>query len=155
MNRAIVDSINNTVQAKDTLYFLGDWSFGGIDNVKRFRDQVMCRNIHLIYGNHDKNIERSNDLQQLFTSCSYYKEITINRKRIILSHYSMRVWNKSHHGSWMLYGHSHHTLPDLGGKTIDIGWCKWRKPLSFEEIERIMDKRPINFIDHHSTETAE
>lgn len=29
--------------------------------------------------------------------------------------------NQAHRGSWMLYGHSHGNLTDIGGKTIDVG----------------------------------
>jgi hypothetical protein len=30
---------------------------------------------------------------------------------IVLCHYAMRVWNRSHHGAWHLYGHSRGNLP--------------------------------------------
>ena len=36
---------------------------------------------------------------------------------IVLCHYAMRVWQKSHYGAWMLYGHSHGTLPDNPGRS--------------------------------------
>ena len=37
MNWAIVNSINNYVKEDDILYHLGDWSFGGIENIWNFR----------------------------------------------------------------------------------------------------------------------
>ena len=30
---------------------------------------------------------------------------------VVLCHYAMRVWDRSHYGSWHLYGHSHGNLP--------------------------------------------
>ena len=37
-------------------------------------------------------------------------------------HYSCEVWSESHRGSWLLYAHSHGSLPDnLNAKKIDIG----------------------------------
>jgi hypothetical protein len=29
----------------------------------------------------------------------------------VLCHYAMRVWNRSHHGAWHLYGHSQGESP--------------------------------------------
>lgn len=57
MNNAIVDSINKYVQQDDELYFLGDWSFGGIESIYNFYKRLVCRNIHFIPGNHDNHIK--------------------------------------------------------------------------------------------------
>jgi len=57
MNQDIVKAINQTVKEEDILYHLGDWSFGGIENIWKFRKQINCKNIHLILGNHDHHIE--------------------------------------------------------------------------------------------------
>ena len=37
-----------------------------------------------------------------------------------MSHYAHRTWDKSHHGSLHLYGHSHGTLPGVG-RSMDVG----------------------------------
>lgn len=183
MNQALVDNINNNVKKDDILYHLGDWSFGGINNIWEFRKQIICENIHLIFGNHDHHIENNKDLreavigrplrcQDLFSSVQHYKELTIDKQRIILSHYAMRVWNKSHHGSWMLYGHSHGTLDEMtpefanptwigdryyikNYKTMDVGVDTNKlKPYNFEEIKVIMDKREVCLnVDHHNENT--
>ena len=47
-NYALVKAINATVKSEDILYHLGDWSFGGHENIKKFRDQLNCQEIHLI-----------------------------------------------------------------------------------------------------------
>jgi len=139
MNCAITTSINNTVGYNDELRFLGDWSFGGIENVKRFRDLIICQNIHLIYGNHDTHIRKNTGLQDLFSSCKDYDEIIVNNKFIVLSHYAFRIWNKSHRESYHFHGHSHHALPNYKN-SLDVGWCKWRQPLTFKEIDKIIQK---------------
>lgn len=59
MNQAIVKGINNKVGENDILYHLGDWSFGGIEQIWDFRKQINCKNIHLIFGNHDQHIENN------------------------------------------------------------------------------------------------
>ena len=66
---------------------LGDWSFGGIKNIYEFRKRLHVKTIHLILGNHDVHIEKNKifegiSVQELFTSVSNFKEISINKKHI-------------------------------------------------------------------------
>ena len=120
MNAALIDGINKTVGPDDILFHLGDFAFGDLKNYKRFRSQIACQNIYLIYGNHDGHIIRNDEgLQGLFKECSFYREVTCNGQKIIMSHYGMRVWNQSHRGAWMLHGHSHGSLlPSVSGDVI-------------------------------------
>lgn len=148
MNQELVKQINKIVKPNDVLYHLGDWSFGGIDNIWKFRKQINCQNIHLILGNHDHHIEENKILpnvervskedwsfidklpartdsnfvnaQELFSSVSHYKEIKIANKMVVLSHYSHRIWHGSHKEWFHLYGHSHDSLPPYG-KSHDVG----------------------------------
>jgi calcineurin-like phosphoesterase family protein len=48
MNQTLVDRINQQVMPNDILIHLGDWSFGGFDNIRLFREQLNCKNIILI-----------------------------------------------------------------------------------------------------------
>jgi len=119
-DKKLIEGINSTVGVDDVLFHLGDFSFGDIKYYKEFRSQIKCQNIYLIYGNHDGWIIRNDSgLQGLFKECSFYREVTYNGQKIIMSHYGFRVWNKSHEGSWMLHGHSHGTLsPSVSGPLI-------------------------------------
>lgn len=180
MNDAIVKGINKKVKYDDTLYHIGDWSFGGIEQIYNFWKQLVCKNIHLIYGNHDQHIEANKILpnaittqdekdywdsdllvaQRLFLSTQYVKTIKAVGQSIFLSHYAHRVWDKSHHGRIHLYGHSHSTLEDVEwGKSMDVGVDSYYKlhkkyePFSLTEILEIMSKRSINFVDHHNSAT--
>jgi calcineurin-like phosphoesterase family protein len=56
MNNDIVNNINRCVGEDDIMFHLGDWSFGGKDQVYEFRRRIKCKNIHLIVGNHDEYI---------------------------------------------------------------------------------------------------
>ena len=127
----LVKVFNGLIKPNDILYHLGDWSFGGHEQIKLFRNRLQCKNIHLIFGNHDQHIEPiSSPYRELFSSCNHYLELSLKlgtersgkygKTRFCLSHYSHRVWNKSHHGSIHLYGHSHGTLPGFG-KSMDVG----------------------------------
>lgn len=159
MNYALVKGINDNIGPDDELWHLGDWSFGGFDNIKKFKDQLICQNIHLIYGNHDHHVENNKQgCQGYFKSVQYYKELSIEGHKIVLLHYGLRVWNKSHHGAIHLYGHSHNTLPPHG-KSMDVGvdvafekFGEYR-PFSWKEIQSIMTKRDTEIIDHHNKNT--
>jgi calcineurin-like phosphoesterase family protein len=175
MNDQMVKSFNELVQPDDILYHLGDWSFGGFDKIKEFRSRLNCKNIHLIYGNHDHHIERNKEgVQGLFKSVGYYKEITNDAgTKIILSHYGMRVWNHSHRGAWMLYGHSHGTLDQMTPTIANPTWIgddyyikNWRtmdvgvdtndlKPYSMEELKTKLNNKSILLgVDHHNLNTT-
>lgn len=184
-DETLIKTINLHVNPEDTLYHLGDWSFGGIDNIWKFRKQIQCENIHLILGNHDHHIEENKLLpncrrfdeetildepywhqypntwvyaQELFSSVSHYREININGKIIVLSHYGMRVWHGSHKGWFHLYGHSHGTLP-MQGKSMDVGVdvalkkFKSPRPFYFSEVVDILDNQQIVNADHHEQST--
>jgi len=102
-------------------------------------------NKFFIKGNHDKK-----DTIQLYEKYGTYlgqlNEIEINKQHIVLCHYSMNVWNRSHHGSWHLFGHSHGGLIDNPNSlSIDIGInCNNYYPIEFEEIENKMNLKIIN-----------
>ena len=50
----------------------------------------------------------------------------------------MRVWDRSHYGSWHLFGHSHGALPGYG-LSLDVGVdCTGFKPISLEQVAEKM-----------------
>jgi calcineurin-like phosphoesterase family protein len=59
MDETLIKNINNAVGENDILFHLGDWSFGGIEQIWNFRKRLICKNIHLITGNHDHHIIRA------------------------------------------------------------------------------------------------
>ena len=146
----LVKNINDTVRHNDILWHLGDWSFGGQDNIEKFRNQLNCRTINLIFGNHDQLIEPENSqYRNLFNTCQYYKEITHGGVKLILSHYAFRVWNGMHRGSVNLYGHSHGSLSEIG-KSMDVGIdTNNMYPYHINSIIELMNKKDINTVDHH------
>lgn len=161
----IVDQINKHVMPDDVLFHLGDWSFGGIENIWNLRKRINCKNIYLCIGNHDYHIETNKSLpncycdengeiyngklDNIFSSKYYYPSagdlfkkfkhlynIKVNGQRITICHYSMRTWYYHNKGSWMLFGHSHDTLHPHG-KTIDVG---------LDSAKRILGEyRPFKF----------
>jgi calcineurin-like phosphoesterase family protein len=155
MNEALIKNWNVVVQPTDTVYHLGDFAFLPYDKLKRIARRLNGTK-HLILGNHDKEIikNRSDLLSSgTFDSIQNYFELRHEGQFIVLFHYGQRVWNKSHHGSIHLYGHSHGSLPPFG-RSVDVGVdCKEitadYRPVSFDEVIRYMNKREFISVDHH------
>lgn len=76
-NDTLVKNINAVVKPDDILYCLGDWSFGGLENVWEFRKRLHCLNIHLMFGNHDHHIERNRELPNAHTIWTEEKGIIV------------------------------------------------------------------------------
>ena len=106
MNRSLIHNINETVSADDVLWILGDFSYRiNREEVRAFRRQISCRNVHLVYGNHDKDYSQDH----IFQSVQYYRELKTDYGRVILFHYPIFEWNSAHYGSIHLHGHIHST----------------------------------------------
>ena len=160
MNETIVNNINSVVGQDDVLIHLGDWSFGGFENIQKFRDRILCKEIHLILGNHDTSIEKNREnVQELFTSVSHYTKLMYKLKTFVLFHYPVTSWDGLNKGHIQLHGHVH--LPTnlrFGkGKKMDVGMDGHPTfgVYDIDDIIRIMDKREIAsdmLFDHHTDE---
>lgn len=160
MNDAITDNINAVVGPTDTLWILGDFMFAQKDNTLHkaefYRGRIKCKNVNLIWGNHDDY-----KIRPFFQNTYDLYTASVNGRACVLCHYALAVWNKSHHGAYNLYGHSHNTAePWLnrvmkGRRSMDVGIDNAVKilgeyrPFSFEEIDGILSKREGVVIDHH------
>lgn len=157
MNYTLIINHNNLVGPYDHVYHLGDFGFAPVDKLESVLSQLNGLH-HLILGNHDKEIINNRNRlldKKLFQTIQPYKELTIEKQFIALFHYGCRVWNKSHHGSWQLFGHSHNSLPAYG-KSVDVGvdstWITGKaeyRPFSFEELKRYMATRDVSKADGH------
>jgi calcineurin-like phosphoesterase family protein len=165
MNQRLVDNINNMVGENDILIHLGDWSFGGFDKIEEFRNQINCKNIHLVLGNHDHHIERNKEgIQRLFSSVQQYLRLEVRRPNgklvekfiFVCMHYPIASWHDMNQGVIHLHGHVH--LPsDLRvaeGKAMDVGVDgNGLEPISLDEVLSIMKDREVKKLalpkDHH------
>ena len=160
MNELIVTNINKCVKEDDILYHLGDWSFGGINNIWEFRKQIKCKNIYLVPGNHDHHIKKNKILPQKEYDINIYAhdcfleilpeltKIIIDKQEVILCHFSLEEWENMDRGSIMLHGHSHHTrdYTDLNMyyRRKDVGMDNPEfRPYSWNEIKEEMKERKI------------
>ncbi|WP_372367868.1 phosphoesterase [Candidatus Uabimicrobium sp. HlEnr_7] len=151
----LIANWNTCVSKGDRVYHLGDFSFGNEDYIEKILARLNG-DIHLIKGNHDRNL-RALEKRCIWVKDYFELKVKDNgqNQKIILLHYALRVWNASHYGSWHLYGHSHATLADDPlALSIDVGidavalWhandeniCKRYRPISFDEVKEILNKK--------------
>lgn len=165
MNAVLVGNINEVVGQDDILFHLGDWSFGGVEQIELFRNQIVCRNVHIITGNHDHHIENNRDgVQSLFSSVNKYLNLVVKynvgtllmgEQRFALMHFPIASWDNMARGAIHLHGHVHF---DAGkrigvGKMMDVGVDgNGLYPIDMSEVISIMRNQPIKSMftfDHH------
>jgi calcineurin-like phosphoesterase family protein len=171
MNDALVNNINEVVGEDDILIHLGDWSFGGFDKIEEFRNRIVCKNIHLVLGNHDEKIAKNqNEIQSLFSSVQHYIHLDVRRPSdrgkglvdkytFVLMHFPIASWDGMSRGTIHLHGHVH--LPPHqrvgNGKSLDVGVDgNNMMPISLDEVLTLIKGQPIKKLvlpsDHHEME---
>jgi calcineurin-like phosphoesterase family protein len=128
---------NAKVGHADQVWLLGDVSFGEPQATFEYL-QSLNGIKHLVYGNHDKMFKDSKTMQVVFSSVQDYKELTIDKQLVVMSHYPMTHWNKSHYGSFMLFGHLHGSYT-TDKRSMDIG-IDSRDDLSLWSWDEILTK---------------
>lgn len=169
MNATIVKNINERVKETDILVHLGDWSFGGFDEILKLRKEIICKNIILTYGNHDHHIlKNKNDVKYLFQKTTHYLNLEVIsnsgtnitfKYNFVCSHYPIVSWENMNKGVIQLFGHVHLPWEQKlrEGKAMDVGMDGHNmRPYSYYEIVTLMNQQPIRSItipqDHHENE---
>lgn len=147
-DNGLIANWNERVAPGDVVFHLGDVAWH-----RQARNiDTLLRQLHgtkiLITGNHD---ERSVTQAKGWAKVTPYHELTTEGHKLILFHYPLAVWNRSHHGSWALHGHCHGTLPvDLNAMRLDVGTMCWNyTPVSFEQIAHAMSHHRWVPVDGH------
>jgi len=126
MNEYIINQHNSVVKPTSDVCTIhaGDFTLNG----KSYADSIIkqLNGQHLfIRGSHDYWLPKSSPM---------IIERTIHKHFVVICHYAMRTWHRSHYGSLQLYGHSHGNLPPLNNQ-LDIGVdTNEFKPYSFVDI---------------------
>ena len=151
MNDTIVNDINNIVRQDDYLVCLGDWSFGGVDNIWNFRKRIVCKNIILVLGNHDEKIDADVVLPNCFynsargvidklESTSDWDGI-VNAQELFIGVYGRlsltvkepgrKTRYECNHFPWVVWDQAHHDVIHLyghchgsythSGRALDVG----------------------------------
>ena len=159
----IMNNCNTYVKPNDTLYILGDIAKNKSAYAKHFLKNTHGKKF-LIWGNHDRNRDlmskycvQVQDYMHLWHNdpTGPFEKNGIFRQFIVMSHYAMRAWDKSYHGSIMLHGHSHGNLVPLGDRSLDVSinhvalrlaemsgvavGPEHYRPVNYDEIKAIMN----------------
>jgi len=165
MNAHLIGNINEKVGQDDILFHLGDWSFGGFEQIELFRNQIVCKNVHIITGNHDHHIENDREgIQSIFSSVNKYLNLVVKwnvgtplmgEQRFALMHFPIASWDNMARGAIHLHGHVHFEADKrIGvGKMMDVG-CDGNElyPIEMGEVLRLMRDQSIKSMfefDHH------
>lgn len=148
MNQAMINNWNKVVGKNDEVYHLGDVGFLDEDSLFAIISKLNGRK-HLIWGNHDQTIKKSEKIRNLFVWCKDYYELKRDGQMVALFHYPIGEWNKAHRGAYHLHGHCHgnYVYPregrnmDVGANLID------HTPIEFNEVISRLVNKPL--LQHH------
>ena len=141
----LISNINEVVRKGDILYHCGDVAWSSFSVREGFFNRLLCKNIHLVLGNHDdpKRFRVGPGLHGL-SWVGEYKEIhpEVGHK-VVLFHYPLRSWNGKGHGAIHLFGHCHGKLPEWD-RSLDCGVDAGRRyrPWEWEEIREHFKEVP-------------
>lgn len=175
----VAQTLKNDLDEKSILFHIGDFSLNSsVEATKFYLEQIPCP-VYLIWGNHESYTtkiynqalkEKFGDVWDLknkvypltwknVTFLGDKKIISINKKKIVLSHFPFAIWDYMQHGGWHITGHSHGSFEDTTpeskkGKCLDVGIENniryTAKPyLTFDQIKEIMDCKEFEAKDHH------
>ena len=154
MNEVLVDNWNSVVGSNDLIFCLGDFSLGREDDTKRILQSLNGHKV-LIKGNHEKSVMKKEYTRDEFDGGIYeLLEIKVNDEEvsdgfqdIVLCHYTMLTWNRSHRGAWQLFGHVHGNLdgdPRISPNQLDVGVDSHNfKPISYQKVKEIITKQNL------------
>lgn len=135
MDTDLIEKWNSVVRENDEVYYLGDLVLGNWGTAWSYIKKLNGRK-YFIKGNHDTKWFSSLDSHQKLNPIH---ELKINSQLYVLSHYPLRSWNKSFHGSYHIFAHEHGALPPHG-LSFDIGVDCWGGyPVSIEQVNEKME----------------
>ena len=113
MNQAIIDNINEVVQQDDTLLILGDIFMGPKDKAEGWLEQINCRNVMVVLGNHDSNKWKQEYYRSLGWSITDHTVVERNCFRFFCYHYPIEETGQQLYTKQdiYLYGHVHSKAP--------------------------------------------
>ena len=135
MDHEIIERHNKVVNKSDIVIHAGDFTLIKDRRVAHEKYISKLKGDHIfLKGSHDRWL----------SGAAQIWEKRLEKHYIVVCHYALRVWARSHYGSWNLYGHSHNKLPSIG-KSHDIGVDGNNfYPYNLEQIIKIMEGKPDN-----------
>lgn len=109
MNQVIIDNINNTVSEDDILWILGDLLMGPKEKAKGWLEQIKCRHVRVVLGNHDENKWKQDYYRSLGWIVMQYAVVEYEDFRFFCRHYPIEETGQQLYTKKdiYLYGHVH------------------------------------------------
>lgn len=95
MDAALINEWNQTVLPEDTVYILGDFSFGHVNRAIEIAEELNGKKI-LIKGNHDGAFLRNRKFREQFVQVTDYLDLKYNDISVIMFHYPILLHRNAH-----------------------------------------------------------
>ena len=125
MNETLIDNWNSRVGKRDTVWHLGDFSFGNREQTTQVFNRLNGSK-NLVIGNHDNT--KVTTLP--WTRVESLVEVKLNKRTFVLCHFPLEVWNNQR-TTVHLHGHSHGNLLRQP-RRLDVG------------VDSLVEGAPIN-----------
>lgn len=170
---ALIETWNKYVGKDDVVLHLGDFILNDGDGTLAANILSQLNGtVLLLWGNHPSGIKRlyknALNAKGLGDYDVYPIQITPNAWVVgdildgvaygvpfVACHFPITSWTDAGKGALLFCGHSHGSLPRTtyasweGGKTQDIGWDVFNRPITLKEAVEIADAKPLVIVDHH------
>lgn len=126
----LISMWNKTISKHDTIYIIGDFCFGGTDEIKKLLRRLNGNKI-LVVGNHDKT---SDELRGYYSQMTLIKKMKFKKTvfpflmedfEVVMCHFPILSWENKAKGAVMVHGHSHGRLDkfnkDSKEPRVDVG----------------------------------
>lgn len=152
MDSEMIKRWNERVKPKDLVYHLGDFTLSNIKGFEYYLNQLNGI-IFIIPGGHDQrwlDKYHKNGADSKYTVLEKLVTVNIRDVELVLCHYPLLTWEKSHYGTIHLHGHSHGGVGCIGvsanglglkpGYRMDVGVdCNNFYPISITDILNRID----------------
>jgi len=137
MNETLVQNHNSIVNEGDTVFHLGDFVMSNDRKVAETIIASLKGNHVFTRGDHDRWMGNQR--------APYIMIDKFDGHTIVMCHWCMHIWPKSHYNSWHIFGHSHGRLIRIDGKRYDVGVDNnGFFPVSLIKLKEIMNSLPDN-----------
>jgi len=142
MNNTIVNNWNKKVGTEDIVHHLGDFALTWKKKLIHELVSALNGKIKLIKADHDKPIGK--EFSDKIEITDKIVEIKLGNHPLVLCHYPITFWPKSHYNSWHIHGHTHGRYVHHG-KSYDVGVDNTNfNVISEEELKNILRNKPDN-----------
>jgi calcineurin-like phosphoesterase family protein len=152
MDSEMISRWNERVKPDDLVYHLGDFTLSNFKGFEYYLEKLNGT-VFFVPGGHDNrwlSSYKKNGSDDKFTVLESLTTINIRGVELVVCHYPLMTWEKSHYGTIHLHGHCHGSIGCIGvsgngaglkpGYRMDVGVdCNNFYPISITDILNRID----------------